>query len=184
MIKHCWKCLITYRSPSVMILIIYVFKCICALEMVSCVKIMLLQIFHRLIRAFDDKKQQCLRWCWESYNNDNNANDNYINNVFWWIYLPVFHATLLAITLKDTLCCWYILMAYRFWSYRTYHFAIEHIYSGIDSVLLFCYSIVFCIAQIVPLSFQAAVAHKTKQVRWGELHAPVVTEWSSACLHK
>ena len=40
------------------------------------------------------------------------------------------------------------------------------------------------IAQIVPLSFQAALAHKLREVRWGELHAPVVTEWSPACLHK
>ena len=42
----------------------------------------------------------------------------------------------------------------------------------------------FYIAQIVPLSFQAAIAHKPRQVRLGELHAPVVTEWSPACLHK
>ena len=40
------------------------------------------------------------------------------------------------------------------------------------------------IAQIAPLSFQDAVAHKPRQVRWGELHASVVTEWSPACLHK
>ena len=39
------------------------------------------------------------------------------------------------------------------------------------------------IAQIAPLSFQAAIPHKTRQVRWGELHASVVTEWSPACLH-
>ena len=39
-------------------------------------------------------------------------------------------------------------------------------------------------AQIGPLSFQAAIPHKPRQVRWGELHAPVVTEWSPACLHK
>ena len=25
-----------------------------------------------------------------NYNNNNNDNDNNINNVFWWIYLPVF----------------------------------------------------------------------------------------------
>ena len=30
-------------------------------------------------------------------------------------------------------------------------------------------------AQKVPLSCQAAIAHKPRQVRWGELHAPVVT---------
>ena len=40
------------------------------------------------------------------------------------------------------------------------------------------------IAQIVPLSFLAAIAHKPRQVRWGELHAPVVSEWPPACLHK
>ena len=40
------------------------------------------------------------------------------------------------------------------------------------------------IAQIGPLSFQAAIEHKPKQVRWGGLHAPVVTEWWPACLHK
>ena len=33
------------------------------------------------------------------------------------------------------------------------------------------------IAQIGPLSFQAAIEHKPRQVRWGGLHAPVVTEW-------
>ena len=41
-----------------------------------------------------------------------------------------------------------------------------------------------CIAQIGPLSFQAAIEHKPRQVRWGRLHAPVVTEWWPACLHK
>ena len=40
------------------------------------------------------------------------------------------------------------------------------------------------IAQIGPLSFQAAIEHKPTQVRWGGLHAPVVTEWWPACLHK
>ena len=40
------------------------------------------------------------------------------------------------------------------------------------------------IGQIAPLSFQAAIPHKPRQVRWGELHASVVTEWSPACLHK
>ena len=40
------------------------------------------------------------------------------------------------------------------------------------------------IAQIGPLSFQAAIEHKPKQVRWGGLHASVVTEWWPACLHK
>ena len=40
------------------------------------------------------------------------------------------------------------------------------------------------IAQIGPLSFQAAIEHKPRQVRWGGLHAPVVTEWWPACLHK
>ena len=40
------------------------------------------------------------------------------------------------------------------------------------------------IAQIGPLSFQAAIEHKPIQVRWGGLHAPVVTEWWPACLHK
>ena len=39
------------------------------------------------------------------------------------------------------------------------------------------------IAQIGPLSFQAAIEHKPRQVRWGGLHAPVVTEWWPACLH-
>ena len=42
----------------------------------------------------------------------------------------------------------------------------------------------FFIAQIGPLSFQAAIEHKPRQVRWGGLHAPVVTEWWPACLHK
>ena len=41
-----------------------------------------------------------------------------------------------------------------------------------------------CIVQIGPLSFQAAIEHKPRQVRWGGLHAPVVTEWWPACLHK
>ena len=40
------------------------------------------------------------------------------------------------------------------------------------------------IAQIGPLSFQAAIEHTPRQVRWGGLHAPVVTEWWPACLHK
>ena len=40
------------------------------------------------------------------------------------------------------------------------------------------------IAQIGPLSFQAAIEHKPRQVRWGGLHAPLVTEWWPACLHK
>ena len=40
------------------------------------------------------------------------------------------------------------------------------------------------IAQIGPLSFQAAIEHNTRQVRWAQLHASVVTEWSPACLHK
>ena len=40
------------------------------------------------------------------------------------------------------------------------------------------------IAQIGPLSFQAAIEHKPRQVRWEGLHAPVVTEWWPACLHK
>ena len=39
-------------------------------------------------------------------------------------------------------------------------------------------------AQIAPLSFQAAIPHKPRQVRWGELHTSVVTAWSPACLHK
>ena len=38
------------------------------------------------------------------------------------------------------------------------------------------------IVQIAPLSFQAAIEHKP-QVKWGELHASAVTEWSPACLH-
>ena len=43
----------------------------------------------------------------------------------------------------------------------------------------------FCfVVQIAPLSFQTSEAHKPRQVRWGELHASVVTEWSLACLHK
>ena len=33
-------------------------------------------------------------------------------------------------------------------------------------------------------SFQAATEHKPRQVRWGGLHPPVVTEWWPACLHK
>ena len=44
--------------------------------------------------------------------------------------------------------------------------------------------VIAIIAQIIPLSFQATIAHKPRQVKWGELHAPVVTEWSPACLHK
>ena len=40
------------------------------------------------------------------------------------------------------------------------------------------------IAHIALLSFQTAISHKLRQVRWGELHASVVTEWSPACLHK
>ena len=40
------------------------------------------------------------------------------------------------------------------------------------------------IAQIGPLSFQEAIEHKPRQVRWGGLHTPVVTEWWPACLHK
>ena len=40
------------------------------------------------------------------------------------------------------------------------------------------------IAQIAPLSFQTSIPHKPRQVCWGELHAPVVTEWSPTCLHK
>ena len=39
------------------------------------------------------------------------------------------------------------------------------------------------IAQIGPLSFQAAIEHKPRQVRWGGLQAPVVTEWWPAHLH-
>ena len=42
----------------------------------------------------------------------------------------------------------------------------------------------FLIAQIGPLSFQAAMEHKPRQVRWGGLYAPVGTEWAAACLHK
>ena len=39
------------------------------------------------------------------------------------------------------------------------------------------------IAQMPPLSFQATIPHKPRQVRWGELHTSVVTGWSPACLH-
>ena len=35
-----------------------------------------------------------------------------------------------------------------------------------------------------PLSFQAAIEHKPREVRWGGLHAPVITEWWPACLRK
>ena len=38
------------------------------------------------------------------------------------------------------------------------------------------------IAQIGPLNFQAAIEHNPD--KWGGLHAPVVTEWWPACLHK
>ena len=40
------------------------------------------------------------------------------------------------------------------------------------------------LAQIGTLSFQAAIEHKPRQVRWVVLHAPVVTEWWPACFHK
>ena len=33
------------------------------------------------------------------------------------------------------------------------------------------------------LIFQTTIPHKPRQVRWGELHASVGTEWSPACLH-
>ena len=36
----------------------------------------------------------------------------------------------------------------------------------------------YYIAQIRPLSFQTSIPHTPRQVRWGELHASVVTEWS------
>ena len=55
-----------------------------------------------------------------------------------------------------------------------------------QSILKHCYLVVLTsnIAQIGRLSFQAAIEHKPRQVRWGGLHAPVVTEWWPACLHK
>ena len=40
------------------------------------------------------------------------------------------------------------------------------------------------IAQIAPVSFQTSIPHKHQQVKWGEVHALVVTEWPPACLHK
>ena len=38
------------------------------------------------------------------------------------------------------------------------------------------------IAQIAPLSFQAAIPHEPRQVRWGELHASVVTDHQHVCI--
>ena len=43
---------------------------------------------------------------------------------------------------------------------------------------------VITIAQLAPLSFYTSIPHKPRQVRWGGVHASVVTEWSLACLHK
>ena len=41
------------------------------------------------------------------------------------------------------------------------------------------------IAQIAPISFQTSIPHKPRQMRWGELHASVVTEWPPLyCWHK
>ena len=40
-----------------------------------------------------------------------------------------------------------------------------------------------CITQLVRMSFQTSIAHKPGQVRCREVHASVVTEWPSACLH-
>ena len=48
----------------------------------------------------------------------------------------------------------------------------------------FIFDFVLVIAQIAPFSFQAAIPHKPRQVRWGEVHASMVTEWLPACLHK
>ena len=61
------------------------------------------------------------------------------------------------------------------------------IYQTVTDVLdepYLCIEYLDSIAQIGPLSFQAAIEHKPRQVRWGGLHAPVVTEWWPACLHK
>ena len=38
------------------------------------------------------------------------------------------------------------------------------------------------IAQLAPMSFYTSIPHKPRQVRWGWVHASVVTEWSSLCL--
>ena len=54
----------------------------------------------------------------------------------------------------------------------------------IQKIQIHPFEYIICIAQIGPLSFQAAIEHKPKQVRWGGLHARVVTEWWPACLHK
>ena len=40
------------------------------------------------------------------------------------------------------------------------------------------------IAHIAPMSFQTPMPHKPRQVKWGEVHASVVTEWPLASLHK
>ena len=38
------------------------------------------------------------------------------------------------------------------------------------------------IAQITPLSFQAAIPHNRRQVRWGELHASAITGHQHVCI--
>ena len=42
----------------------------------------------------------------------------------------------------------------------------------------------FLLSFIAQICFQAAIPHTPRQVRWDELHASLVTEWSPACLHK
>ena len=50
----------------------------------------------------------------------------------------------------------------------------------ISGVPLHNKSLLIVIAQIAPLSFQASIQHKPRQVRWDELNASVATEWSPA----
>ena len=39
-------------------------------------------------------------------------------------------------------------------------------------------------AQMAPMTFQTTIPHKPWQVKWGEVHASVVTEWPNTRLHK
>ena len=54
----------------------------------------------------------------------------------------------------------------------------------IEHKLRYSSAVMDTIAHRAPLSFQAAIEHKPRQVRWRELHVSVVTEWSPARLHK
>ena len=56
-------------------------------------------------------------------------------------------------------------------------------FNKVQSITL-SHTALWYIAQLAPMSFYTSIPHKPRQVRWGGVHASVVTEWSPACLHK